>query len=127
MTAKQYDEVNGFSNTYWTWGQEDDDMYNRIHGVHRIIVRPSAQVGRYRALDHARVEGLDETPRFRKQRDELKAIIAAAMQGRAATEAIVMKNGYRQVKYAIVSANCSAHYSHYVVDYLNPNQPMGPC
>lgn len=126
MTSAQYDAVNGFSNTYWSWGQEDDDMYNRIRGVHGQVQRPSADVGRFRALDHERVMGLDETPRFRTQREELKAIIAASTS-RKATEAIVMKNGFRQVKYAIESSNCTEHYSHYVVDYLNPNAPMQEC
>ena len=126
MTREQYDAVNGFSNTYWTWGQEDDDMYNRVRGIHGGVRRPSAAVGRYRALEHARVAGLDETPRFRKQREELRRIIAAAAKGKVATQELVMKNGFRQVKYRVVSANCSS-YSHYVVDFLNPDIPMENC
>ena len=30
MTKQQYLAVNGFSNLYWGWGGEDDDMGNRI-------------------------------------------------------------------------------------------------
>ena len=30
MTPTQFRLVNGFSNQYWGWGGEDDDMYKRI-------------------------------------------------------------------------------------------------
>lgn len=29
MTVKQFKEVNGFSNSFWGWGGEDDDMSYR--------------------------------------------------------------------------------------------------
>uniref|UniRef100_A0A0K0DC55 Beta-1,4-N-acetylgalactosaminyltransferase bre-4 n=1 Tax=Angiostrongylus cantonensis TaxID=6313 RepID=A0A0K0DC55_ANGCA len=29
LTAEQFRKVNGFSNRYWGWGGEDDDMYTR--------------------------------------------------------------------------------------------------
>jgi hypothetical protein len=127
MRTEQYDAVNGFANTYWTWGQEDDDMYNRIRGILGEVSRPSPSVGRYRALDHARVMGLDETKRFRDQRKELYDVIAAANSGKDATRAHVMKNGFRQVQYRIDKMGCRSDYEHYVVDYLNPDSAMEPC
>ena len=30
FTQSQYEAVNGFSNEYWGWGCEDDDMFVRI-------------------------------------------------------------------------------------------------
>ena len=30
FTPQQYEAVNGFSNEYWGWGCEDDDMFIRI-------------------------------------------------------------------------------------------------
>lgn len=30
MSQKHMDDVNGFSNLYWGWGGEDDDLYMRL-------------------------------------------------------------------------------------------------
>lgn len=29
ITQEQFTKVNGFSNKYWGWGGEDDDMFSR--------------------------------------------------------------------------------------------------
>ncbi|XP_003486181.1 beta-1,4-N-acetylgalactosaminyltransferase bre-4 [Bombus impatiens] len=52
MSCEQFHLVNGFSNVFWGWGGEDDDMANRIkaHGLH--ISRYPANVARYKMLTH---------------------------------------------------------------------------
>ena len=52
MTVEQFQTVNGFSNKYWGWGGEDDDMSNRIkyHGFY--ISRFPANVARYTMINH---------------------------------------------------------------------------
>ncbi|XP_076161129.1 beta-1,4-N-acetylgalactosaminyltransferase bre-4 [Ptiloglossa arizonensis] len=52
MSREQFRLVNGFSNVFWGWGGEDDDMANRIkaHGLH--ISRYPANVARYKMLTH---------------------------------------------------------------------------
>ncbi|GLG94437.1 Beta-1,4-galactosyltransferase [Gryllus bimaculatus] len=52
MTKAQFQKVNGFSNMFWGWGGEDDDMSNRIkyHGFH--VARYPANVARYKMLTH---------------------------------------------------------------------------
>ena len=36
MSWRDYVAVNGYSNEYWRWGLEDDDMYHRIRAVRRL-------------------------------------------------------------------------------------------
>ena len=52
LTKEHYRLVNGFSNAFWGWGGEDDDMANRIkaHGLH--ISRYPANIARYKMLTH---------------------------------------------------------------------------
>lgn len=49
--------VNGFSNSYWGWGCEDDDLFLRFWRAGVSIERIP---GRYRSLPHSRT-GYDET------------------------------------------------------------------
>ena len=52
MSRAQFELVNGFSNQYWGWGGEDDDMYNRLtyHKLH--IARYPANIARYKMVKH---------------------------------------------------------------------------
>lgn len=47
--------TNGFSNTYWGWGGEDDDMYNRIAEYRKMrILYPDPVIGRLTMIKHHR-------------------------------------------------------------------------
>ena len=52
MTRTQFQKVNGFSNKFWGWGGEDDDMSNRIRHHGYNISRYPAKVARYKMLTH---------------------------------------------------------------------------
>eukprot|EP00794_Sanderia_malayensis_P019539 gene19539-21470_t len=43
-----YIKVNGFSNLYWGWGAEDDDMFQRVKAVGLKLSRTPLEVGRYK-------------------------------------------------------------------------------
>lgn len=30
LTVEQFRKINGFSNAFWGWGGEDDDLWNRL-------------------------------------------------------------------------------------------------
>jgi len=52
LTKEQFITVNGFSNQFWGWGGEDDDMSNRIrfHGFKISRYRP--EIARYHMITH---------------------------------------------------------------------------
>ncbi|XP_023656385.1 beta-1,4-galactosyltransferase 4 [Paramormyrops kingsleyae] len=57
MSKEQFSYVNGFSNKYWGWGGEDDDLRIRV-GIQKMkVVRPPAAVGRYTMIFHKRDSG----------------------------------------------------------------------
>ncbi|XP_026736023.1 beta-1,4-N-acetylgalactosaminyltransferase bre-4-like [Trichoplusia ni] len=52
MTLEQFTRVNGFSNKYWGWGGEDDDMSYRLKKINYHIARYKMSIARYAMLDH---------------------------------------------------------------------------
>ncbi|KAL7287863.1 hypothetical protein TKK_0017928 [Trichogramma kaykai] len=52
MTTNHFRMVNGFSNVFWGWGGEDDDMANRIKSRGLHISRYPANIARYKMLTH---------------------------------------------------------------------------
>ncbi|NXY47070.1 B4GT4 galactosyltransferase, partial [Ceuthmochares aereus] len=60
LTRDQFSKVNGFSNKYWGWGGEDDDLRIRVEMQKMKVVRPSAAIGRYTMIFHKRDHGNEE-------------------------------------------------------------------
>ena len=54
MTVDQFKLVNGFSNLFWGWGGEDDDMANRLRLKKLFISRYPANIARYKMLKHGK-------------------------------------------------------------------------
>lgn len=54
LSKTQYLKINGFPNTYWGWGGEDDDIYRRIVFRGMSISRPDMVVGKYKMVKHNR-------------------------------------------------------------------------
>ncbi|XP_037569194.1 beta-1,4-N-acetylgalactosaminyltransferase bre-4 [Dermacentor silvarum] len=52
LRSDHVEKVNGFSNVFWGWGGEDDDMSIRLRFSGFNIVRNNCTVGRYTALRH---------------------------------------------------------------------------
>lgn len=52
FTKQLFEQVNGFSNQYYGWGGEDDDMFSRIRAKNLSIVRFSKTVARYTMIKH---------------------------------------------------------------------------
>jgi len=48
MMVEHFMQVNGFSNMFWGWGGEDDDMFNRLQEKKLYISRYPARIARYK-------------------------------------------------------------------------------
>ncbi|XP_069139601.1 beta-1,4-N-acetylgalactosaminyltransferase bre-4-like isoform X2 [Argopecten irradians] len=52
MRKEVFEAVNGYSNKFFDWGGEDDDMYARIRTVGLAVTRYTSDVSAYRMLPH---------------------------------------------------------------------------
>uniref|UniRef100_A0A8D8UQ01 Beta-1,4-N-acetylgalactosaminyltransferase n=1 Tax=Cacopsylla melanoneura TaxID=428564 RepID=A0A8D8UQ01_9HEMI len=52
LRTEHFLQVNGYSNLFWGWGGEDDDMGLRVLQVGLQITRPPPQIGRYTMIKH---------------------------------------------------------------------------
>ena len=71
---QDFKAVNGFSNRYFGWGQEDDDMYERLRFVFKNVKHIDEKIGKYHAMDHGRVKDLDVTDVFKNNTLYLKSL-----------------------------------------------------
>ncbi len=67
MTKEHFFLVNGFSNFFWGWGGEDDDMFERIQYHNLNISRYSPEIARYTMLSHGKA--LPNPERFEVRRN----------------------------------------------------------
>ncbi|CAF5110975.1 unnamed protein product, partial [Rotaria magnacalcarata] len=63
LTFDMYKRVNGFSNLFWGWGGEDDDLSLRFIQRRACVVRPSYELANYIALPHS--NGRSNNARFK--------------------------------------------------------------
>jgi len=52
LSVDQFKKLNGFSNQFWGWGGEDDDMSKRIHYHKMRIGRYKPEIARYTMIKH---------------------------------------------------------------------------
>lgn len=57
MTSELFEKVNGYSNLFYGWGGEDDDLYFRVSQAKMSLVRFGPDIAKYRMLSHSK-----ETP-----------------------------------------------------------------
>ena len=62
-----------FSNRYWGWGGEDDDMFQRVRSANLKILRPSPQLAKYKMIKHIRESSNTSNPdRFKLLKEALE-------------------------------------------------------
>jgi len=99
LTVDQFQLVNGFSNMFWGWGGEDDDMANRLRIKKLFISRYPANIARYKMLKHAKDKANPE--RF-------KYLYSGAKR--------MGKDGYNSLKYKKVKLELKPLYTWVLVD-----------
>lgn len=52
LNREDFENVNGFSNQYWGWGGEDDDMAMRVKHKKLKVSRYDAEIARYYMIKH---------------------------------------------------------------------------
>jgi len=52
LTVDHFRQVNGYSNKFWDWGGEDDDIYRRIRHHRLEISRYRPEIARYTGFKH---------------------------------------------------------------------------
>lgn len=74
MSRNQFAKANGYSNNYWGWGGEDDDLRLRVNLGKMSVVRPPAEIARYTMVFHTRDSGNEVNNRRMKLLKEVAKV-----------------------------------------------------
>ncbi|XP_052809123.1 beta-1,4-N-acetylgalactosaminyltransferase bre-4-like [Mya arenaria] len=109
--GKHFTKVNGYSNLFWGWGAEDDDMHKRLFAAKLSVERPSITIGRYKMIKHDRK---DVSP---VRLDLLKTSIAR-----------YLKDGLNTLEYKLVETRLEKLYTRIIANVGDPpkNQTEHP-
>eukprot|EP00062_Callorhinchus_milii_P001798 gi/632937947/ref/XP_007901641.1/ PREDICTED: beta-1,4-galactosyltransferase 4 [Callorhinchus milii] len=107
MTTEQFKKVNGFSNEYWGWGGEDDDLRKRVEIQKMKIVRPSLEIAKYIMTFHKRDQGNEVN------RDRMKLLTKVSQ--------VWSKDGLNSCIYNVKSREHRPLYINITVDIGGPD------
>ncbi|KAH7960019.1 hypothetical protein HPB49_016226 [Dermacentor silvarum] len=95
--------ANGYSNLYWGWGGEDDDISLRLKHINQTILRRPEHIARYKSLSHGKSKA--NPVRFR---------LINQWQQR------YKKDGLNSLKYRIMDVAFKKLYTWILVDLREP-------
>ncbi|XP_077149844.1 beta-1,4-galactosyltransferase 4 [Ranitomeya variabilis] len=110
MTRKQIAKVNGYSNNYWGWGGEDDDLRYRVQFGKMSVVRPPPEIARYTMIFHTRDSGNE----VNKERGQLLK----------KTMKVWKTDGLNSCSYKLLSIEHEPLYINITVDIGKPHSPV---
>ncbi|XP_041434290.1 beta-1,4-galactosyltransferase 1 [Xenopus laevis] len=61
FTKEHFKKLNGFSNVFWGWGGEDDELFQRVVAVGLKVDRPDQTIARSKMISHKRDSGNEST------------------------------------------------------------------
>lgn len=103
FTKKQFQNINGFSNIYFGWGGEDDDLRKRVVFKKYEVSRYPLEIGRYTMANHTGDKLNTANPlRFKLLKESEKRID---------------KDGLNSLKYEVKKVYKSRLFTKIVVDY----------
>uniref|UniRef100_A0A915EGE6 Beta-1,4-N-acetylgalactosaminyltransferase n=1 Tax=Ditylenchus dipsaci TaxID=166011 RepID=A0A915EGE6_9BILA len=105
ISVEDYLTVNGFSNSYWAWGGEDDDMGKRILSMNYTIERPNSDFVRFSMLKHVKRKRLAPKKVY-------KLLESAGTRW--------VDDGVNDTMWTVVKLNVKPLYYHLLVDVGNP-------
>ena len=107
LSKEHFLAINGFSNSYWGWGGEDDDIYQRIDIRSMTISRPDMATGRFKMIKHER-----------DAHNELNLHRVEILQRTSSTMA---EDGINSLRYTINKIEKDTLYTWITVDIGSPN------
>ncbi|KAI0218403.1 Beta-1,4-N-acetylgalactosaminyltransferase bre-4 [Lamellibrachia satsuma] len=105
MRTAHFQRLNGYSNLYWGWGAEDDDMAYRIMHVGLRITRPRASIARYKMIKHPKRKPSD----WRKRAKLLYSVTRR-----------IQYDGLNSLSYRLVDIRNRPLYTHVLAEIGKP-------
>lgn len=105
VRTTHFEKLNGYSNLYWGWGAEDDDMAYRILHVGLKISRPPDILARYKMIPHAKRKPAD----WRKR---AKLLYTGTRR--------FQYDGINSLQYKLIKTHLHPLYTHLIVDIGKP-------
>lgn len=106
LTQAQMEKVNGFSNVFWGWGGEDDDMSTRVRYSGYTLVHANCTIGRYVAMTHE-----EQSPSQTRHRLIRRSFFR------------IYKDGLSSLKYRVLDIVFKKLYTHVMVDLFQHTKP----
>ncbi|GMT00661.1 hypothetical protein PENTCL1PPCAC_22835, partial [Pristionchus entomophagus] len=104
LTREHVEKINGFSNDYWGWGGEDDDLSTRVSLAGYKISRYPAEIARYKMIKHSH----ESTNKINKCRYKLMG----------KTKQRWMSDGISSINYNVVRFEKRSLFTNILVDLL---------
>jgi beta-1,4-galactosyltransferase 3 len=104
LTRQQLEKINGFSNDYWGWGGEDDDLSTRVTINGYTITRYPGDIAKYKMIKH----GKEKSNPVNNCRYKLMK----------KTRSRFRRDGLSNLHYKVINSTREHLYTHFVVDLL---------